>query len=114
MILVGEDYFVPVMQPVRVQIVRVEDCHVDEFLSCAFFRDLLEREPSCELGDAQGLLSSSGNWSRFLGPASSYPDSDDYDSLFGSVSEPSCPIEPCWIGDSLDDWFFSPADDGEA
>ena len=84
-ILVGEDYFVPVMQPVRVQIVRVEDCHVDEFLSCAFFCDLLERESSRELGDAQGFLSSSGNWSRFLGPASSYPDSYDDNSLLGLV-----------------------------
>jgi len=82
MTLVGKNHFIPMVNPVGVQVVRVEKGEVDVFSIGAFFCYSLQREASSELRHSHSLLSSPRDWTRFLGAASSYPDSDKHDPLF--------------------------------
>ena len=111
MILVGEDYFVPVVDSIRIQVIRVQDCQIDIFSVGTLLRYSLEREASGEFRDTHCLLSSSRDGTGFPGAASSDSDSDEHDSLFRFVSQTPCPIEPCGVFNPFDYGFLSPTND---
>src|SRR5690349_18336743 len=97
------------MNSVRVEIVRIENFHVDVFSIGPFFRYCLKRQASREFRHTHCLLSSSRDGTGFLRSTSPDSYSDEYDALFSLVSETSRPIKSCRVGNPLDDRFFSPA-----
>jgi hypothetical protein len=56
--LVCENHFVPMVNSIRIQVVRVEDSQVDVFSVRPFLCNPLQREASGEFRDAHCLLSS--------------------------------------------------------
>ena len=106
--LVRKNHFVPMVNSIRIQVVRVEDRQVDIFSVRTFLRYSLKRETSSEFRDTHRLLSSPRNRSGFLGAASSDSDSDEHDSLFRFVSQTPCSIQSCRAGNPFDHGFLSP------
>ena len=92
MTFVGKDYFVPVVDAIGIQVIRVKDCQVDVFSVGALFRYSLKREASGEFRYTQSLLPPPGNRTGFLGAASSHSDPNEHDPLFCFVPETPCSI----------------------
>ena len=76
MTFVGENYFVPMVNAIRIQVVRVENGQIDIFSVGTFLRNSLKREAPSEFRYSHRLLSPPRDGTGFLGAASPYPDSD--------------------------------------
>jgi hypothetical protein len=113
MTFVRENHFVPVVDAIRVEIIRVEECQVDVLSVGAFFRYSLQRERSSELRYSHRLLSPSRNGAGLFGATSSHSHPDEHDPLFCLVSQTACSIKPCGARNPFDHRFLSPTNDGE-